>query len=43
MMEMTSRENLKTQRNRAVKTAWLLAIVATLIFFAFILSGVLGS
>jgi len=42
-MQMSSREDLNAQRKRAVKTAWLLAIVATLIFFAFILSGVLGS
>jgi hypothetical protein len=36
------RDQLKTRRGRAVKTAWLLAAVAALIFIAFILSGVLG-
>ena len=34
--------DIKSQRARAVKTAWLLAIVVSLIFIAFILSGVLG-
>jgi hypothetical protein len=42
-MGMSSRKDLEAQRSKAVKTAWLLALVATLIFFAFILSGVLGS
>lgn len=35
------RDQLNARRSRAVKTAWLLAAVATLIFIAFILSGVL--
>jgi hypothetical protein len=42
-MEMADWEDARAQRKRAVKTAWLLALVAALIFFAFILSGVLGS
>jgi hypothetical protein len=40
-MQTPERNELKEQRARAVKTAWGLAIVATLIFLAFILSGVL--
>jgi len=35
------RDQLKSQRSRAVKTAWLLAAIAALIFIAFVLSGVL--
>lgn len=35
------RDQLKSRRSRAVKTAWLLAAVAAVIFIAFILSGVL--
>ena len=42
-MEMVSHNDMKDQRKRAVKTAWLLAIVAVIIFIAFILSGVLGN
>ena len=42
-MEVASRDDLKDQRNRAVKTAWLIAFIAATIFIAFILSGVLGS
>jgi len=38
-----NQEDIRRQRNRAVKTAWLLAAIAFLIFLAFILSGVLGS
>lgn len=34
---------MQARRSRAVKTAWVLAVVAALIFIAFILSGVLGS
>lgn len=40
-MEMTHRD-LKERRARAVRTAWVLAVVAAAIFIAFILSGVLG-
>jgi hypothetical protein len=42
-MEMTAPGNIREQRKKAVRTAWVLAIVAALIFIAFILSGVLGS
>jgi len=42
-MEMTQQSDIRKQRNRAMKTAWLLAAIAALIFIAFILSGVLGS
>ena len=40
---MTGRRDIKAQRSRAVKTAWVLALVAALIFVSFILSGVLNS
>ena len=43
VMEMANQGNIKEQRRRAVKTAWLLAAIAALIFIAFILSGVLES
>jgi len=36
-------DNMQERRNRAVKTAWALALIAVTIFIAFILSGVLGS
>jgi len=42
-METLKREQLAERRSRAVKTAWVLAAVAFLIFLAFILSGVLNS
>jgi len=42
-MESAGRDDSRDRRSRAVKTAWLLAFVATIIFIAFILSGVLGS
>jgi len=42
-MELSKRSDIEEQRSRAVKTAWLLALIATLIFIAFVLSGVLGS
>jgi len=42
-MEMVDWDDTRAQRKRAVKTAWLLALAAALIFIAFILSGVLGS
>jgi hypothetical protein len=38
-----SPDDMQARRSRAVKTAWVLAVVAALIFIAFILSGVLGS
>ena len=41
-MGISSQHDLKKQRNRAVKTAWLLAAIAVLIFAAFIFSGVRG-
>jgi len=42
-MKEANRNDIEAKRSRAVKTAWLLAVVAVLIFFAFILSGVLDS
>ena len=42
-MNEAQQNDLKAQRARAVKTAVALAVVALLIFVAFILSGVLGS
>ena len=42
-MVMTDRDEFATRRNRAVKTAWVLAAIAALIFITFILSGVLNS
>ena len=42
-MEGMQQEELRQRRSRAVRTAWVLALVAALIFVAFILSGVLGS
>jgi hypothetical protein len=41
-MEMARQGDIKEQRRRAVKTAWLLTAIAALIFVAFVLSGVLG-
>jgi len=38
-----NRDELAQRRQRAVKTAWALAVVAFLIFLAFVMSGVLGS
>jgi hypothetical protein len=40
-MENASRDELVQRRARAVRTAWMLAAVAVLIFIGFILSGVL--
>jgi hypothetical protein len=40
---MADIEEIQQRRKRAVRTAWLLALVAAVIFVAFILSGVLGS
>ena len=42
-MEMAGQDNFRNQRKQAVRTAWVLAIIAALIFIAFVLSGVLGS
>lgn len=42
-MQMASQRDIIQQRKRALKTAWLLAAIATLIFIAFVLSGILGS
>ena len=42
-MEAMNQDDMRKQRNRVVKTAWLLAAIAALIFITFILSGVLGS
>jgi hypothetical protein len=42
-MELTGKDNIRDQRKRAVKTAWLLALVAAAIFIVFILSGVRGA
>jgi hypothetical protein len=42
-MEMAASGNMREQRKKALKTAWVLAIVAALIFVAFVLSGVLRS
>jgi hypothetical protein len=39
---MAEPHDIRQQRSRAVKTAWVLAVIAGLIFIAFILSGVLG-
>ena len=40
---MVDSRSIQQRRSRAVKTAWLLAIIAGMIFVAFILSGVLGN
>ena len=40
---MARQVDIKEQRKRAVKTAWLLAFIAALIFIAFVLSAVQGS
>jgi len=42
-MEAVNERDLQEQRKRAVKTAWVLAAIAILIFLAFIFSGVQGS
>jgi len=42
-MEMVGPDDMKNRRSRVLKTAWLLALVAAMIFIAFILSGVLGT
>ena len=43
VMVMARQVDIKEQRKRAVKTAWLLATIATLIFIAFVLLTALGS
>lgn len=40
---MVEQHDIQQQRSRAVRTAWVLAAVASLIFILFILSGVLAS
>jgi len=40
-MVKTEQCDIRQQRSRAVKTAWLLAAIAFLIFIVFILSGVM--
>ena len=42
-MDRGERDEIAARRSRAVKTAWVLALVAALIFMTFILSGVLNS
>jgi hypothetical protein len=42
-MDQGGRDEIAARRSRAVKTAWVLALVAALIFITFILSGVLNS
>jgi len=42
-MEMVGSDDMKDRRSRVLKTAWLLAFVAAMIFIAFILSGVLAT
>lgn len=40
---MTEKDDISVRRSRAVKTAWVLALIAAVIFITFILSGVLGT
>jgi hypothetical protein len=42
-MEHPVRDEIGARRSRAVRTAWLLAAIAAVIFAGFILSGVLRS
>jgi hypothetical protein len=42
-MAQPGREEIEARRSRAVRTAWLLAAIAAVIFAGFILSGVLRS
>jgi len=42
-MGAMNQHDIKEQRSRAVRTAWVLAAIAALIFISFILSGVLES
>jgi hypothetical protein len=39
---MDDKQQIMQRRKNAVRTAWLMAAVATIIFVLFILSGVLG-
>ena len=43
ILEMAGIEEIQERRKRAVRTDWILAFFAAVIFIAFILSGVLGS
>jgi hypothetical protein len=40
---MEHQQNIKQRRMRAVRTAWILAAIACLIFIAFLLSAVRGN
>jgi len=40
---MTQPRDIEQRRARAVRTAWVLAVVVVMIFTAFVLSGVLGN
>jgi hypothetical protein len=42
LWKMTDKRDIRQRRSRAVRTAWILAAIAGLIFVAFILSGVLA-
>lgn len=42
IQKTTLAADVRQQRSKAVRTAWILAVVAGLIFVAFVLSGVLG-
>ena len=42
-MDQGERDEIAARRSRAVKPAWVLALVAALIFITFIMSGVLNS
>ncbi|HET6592466.1 MAG TPA: hypothetical protein VFG48_06080 [Xanthomonadales bacterium] len=42
-MVNTDSDEITARRNRAVRTAWVVAVIAALIFITFILSGVLNS
>jgi len=42
-MEQAGLDRLAQRRSRVIRTAWVLAAIAALIFIGFILSGVLNS
>jgi hypothetical protein len=42
-MKTMTRDEIAARRARAVRTAWILAVVVALIFTAFVLSGVLNT
>jgi hypothetical protein len=42
-MEQAGFDRLAHRRSRVIRTAWVLAAIAALIFIGFILSGVLNS